>query len=257
MDYLIADKIIVPGKHEKHYTENIISLPTCYQPINDKLTISTSIPSRSTLGIPPKAFVFCAINHGYKVKPKNFSIWMSILKQVDQSILWLKHQNDWMISNLKQKASEHSIDPDRLVFAKRLRHDEYLAQFKQADLYLDTFNYNAGTTASDVLITGLPIVTKLGKTYASRMAASLLYALDMSELITTNPEEYEKTAVSLALNKSKLFAVKEKLQSNLRSSNLLNTKLYTQYLENGYIQAIQSNINGSSKQNIYVNEIND
>ena len=182
---------------------------------------------------------------------------MSILKQVDQSILWLKHQNDWMISNLKQKASEHSIDPDRLVFAKRLRHDEYLAQFKQADLYLDTFNYNAGTTASDVLITGLPIVTKLGKTYASRMAASLLYALDMSELITTNPEEYEKTAVSLALNKSKLFAVKEKLQSNLRSSNLLNTKLYTQYLENGYIQAIQSNINGSSKQNIYVNEIND
>ena len=158
-----------------------------------------------------------------------------------------------MVLNLKNEAQKRGIDTSRLVFAKQIAHDKYLAQFKQADLYLDTFNYNAGTTASDVLMAGLPIVTKMGETYASRMAASLLNAADMKELITKTVEEYENLALDLALNSSKLTALRERLQRRIQKTPIFNTKLYTRNLEAGYQIAYERYHYSNSTQNIHVN----
>ena len=157
-----------------------------------------------------------------------------------------------MVVNLQKEAQKRGIDPFRLVFAKRIAHEKYLAQFKQADLYLDTFNYNAGTTASDVLMAGLPIVTKMGKTYASRMAASLLNAAGMQELITKTAEEYEDLALELAVNSSKLSKLRERLQKRTETTPIFNTKLYTRNLEAGYQQAYDSYYYSNSVQNINV-----
>ena len=204
------------------------------------------------MGLPKDVFVFCAINQGYKINPTVFDIWMRLLHKVDRSVLWLKGQNDFMVSNLRIEAQKRGIDPSRLVFAKRIFHEQYLAQFKQADLYLDTFNYNAGTTASDVLMAGLPIVTKMGESYASRMAASLLNACSMNDLITETPEEYEKLALELAINPSKLLKLRERLQKNTKTTSIFDTALYTRNLEGAYQQAYDLYYSGNSTQNIEV-----
>ena len=227
-------------------------MPNSYQPTNDALVISENIPSKNDLKLPENTFVFCAINHSYKIRPTEFGIWMSLLTAVQDSVLWLKSQNKWMISNLKKEAEQRGIDSSRLIFAKRVSHEQYLAQFVQADLYLDTFNYNAGTTASDVLMAGLPIVTKTGTGYASRMAASLLSAANMKDLITNTPDEYEKLALDLAINPKKLRDVKERLQNNAKTTSIFDTNLYTLHLEQGYQQAYDNYYSDNIPQNIEV-----
>jgi protein O-GlcNAc transferase len=252
IDYIIADKILIPEAMESHYSEKLILMPNSYQPTNDALVISEDIPSKNDLGLPENAFVFCAINQSYKIRPTEFYIWMRLLTVVQGSVLWLKSQNKFMISNLKKEAEQRGVDASRLIFAKRVPHEQYLAQFQQADLYLDTFNYNAGTTASDVLMAGLPIVTKKGGSYASSMAASLLSAADMKDLITNTPNEYEKLALDLATNPKKLWDVKERLRNNAKTTSIFDTKLYTLHLEQGYQQAYDNYYSDNMPQNIEV-----
>ena len=250
IDYVIADKTLIPVEKEGFYKEKIIFMPDCYQPTNDNLTVSNSGLTKEDLGLPPDAFVFCAINQGYKIKAQEFDIWMRLLRHVNGSVLWLKNQNKWMVSNLRAEAKIRGIDPKRLIFTKHVPHDKYIAQFTQADLYLDTFIYNAGTTASDVLMAGLPLVTKIGDGYSSRMAASLLNACNMNELVTETPKDYESLALELAMNPKKLNKVKERMHKNIKCSSIFDTKLYTTYLEAGYEQAYDIFYSGKNPKNI-------
>lgn len=252
MDYIIADRILIPKELEGMYSEKIIFMPYTYQPTNHHLMSTDQNISRKVLGLPENKFVFCGINQSYKIKPVEFDIWMRLLENVNSSVLWLKEQNFGMVNNLRQEAELRGVDPCRLIFTRHVDEKIYVAQFKSADLYLDTFNYNAGTTASDVLMAGLPIVTKMGKSYASRMAASLLNAAEMPDLITNTAEQYENLALELAENPFKLNKVRVCLQNKIKTAPIFDTKMYTRSLEAAYQKAYNVNCSGNAVQNIHV-----
>jgi len=237
-DYLIADKTIVPTHLKEHYSEKIMHLPS-YQVNDSKRQISNRVFSREELGLPPTGFVFCCFNNNYKILPHTFDSWVKILKAVDSSVLMLVANDPLVQSNLKKEATLRGMDPNRLVFGKRIPREDYLARYKSCDLFLDTYPYNAGTTASDALWSGLPVLTLMGQSFASRVAASLLQAIDLPELITSNAPEYESMAIELATNPHKLNEIKQKLAAQRLSTPLFNTPLFTQYLESAYTQAIE------------------
>ena len=238
-DYLIADHTVIPENQKGNYTENIIYLPDCYMPHDNTRQISDKQISRSDCGLPDYSFVFCCFNKSFKITPNEFDIWMRLLSKVKHSVLWLYKSNKWCEHNLQIEASNRGIDPSRLIFADKLPLDEYLGRLKLADLFLDTFNFNAHTTASDSLWAGLPIITKMGKGFAARVAGSLLKSIKIPELITTSEEEYEALALSLATNPDKLAAIKNKLAENRNCTPLFNTEAYTENLEKAYKQAYQ------------------
>ena len=254
MDYIIADQNLIPNESQKYYTEKPIYLPHHYQAQDNTLHISDLTPSKSELGLPSDGFIFCAINNAYKITPSEFNIWMRLLQNVDGSVLWLLESNKWVKANLIKEACKRGIPSERLVFAQRVPHEKYLAQFRKADLYLDTFNYNAGATASNALWAGLPVLTKLGKGYTARMAGSLIASVGLSELITNNETEYEKLALELATNPEKLASIKQKLEINRLSKPLFNTELFTKHLEDGYQRAYQQYFEGKKAAAIYVPE---
>ena len=251
-DYIIADKNLIPIESQKYYSEKPIYLPHHFQAQDDTLPIADITLSRKKLGLPKDGFVFCSINNAYKITPSEFKIWMRLLKKIDGSVLWLLESNQRVKENLRKEAMKRGINSDRLVFAHRVAHEQYLSQFRQADLYLDTFVYNAGATASNALWAGLPVLTKLGKGYSARMAGSLLASMGLPELITTNETAYEKKALELATNSDQLEAIKQKLDKNRLGKPLFNTKLFTKHLENGYQQAQQQYQNGKNPRAIFV-----
>jgi len=230
---LIADPVIIPQDYHQYYSEKIVYLPA-YQVNDNQREISEKIFTRSELGLPADDFVFCCFNNNYKITPSTFDSWMRILLAVEGSVLFLLDANETATSNLKKEAEARGVIADRLVFAKPLPTPEYLARYRIADLFLDTLPYNAGTTASDALRMGLPVLTLMGKSFASRMAASLLNAVGLPELITINPEAYESLAIKLAKNPEELSKIKKKLINNLPTSALYNTKLFTQHIESAY-----------------------
>jgi protein O-GlcNAc transferase len=254
IDYIIADQNLIPKDYQRFYSEKPIYLPHHYQAQDDGLEIAAKIPTRLSLGLPEKGFIFCAINNTYKISSIEFDIWMRLLQKIDGSVLWLYESNKFVKDNLRKEASVRGIAPNRLIFAKRIPHDKYLAQLRQADLYLDTFNYNAGATASNALWAGLPVLTKQGKSYTARMASSLLKSLGMNELITTNELDYEKLALDLAQNTDKIAYIKQKLIKNRKSMPLFNTELFTRHLEDGYKRAYQKSLNGEKPDTIIVPE---
>ncbi|MDB2423536.1 tetratricopeptide repeat protein [Paracoccaceae bacterium] len=254
IDYIIADQNLIPNESQKYYSEKPIYMPHHYQAQDDTLSISEDIPSRSELGLPDNGFVFCAINNTYKITPSEFDIWMRLLQNVDDSVLWLLESNKWAKANLLKEANARGIVSERLVFAQKVSHEKYLAQFQQADLYLDTFNYNAGATASNALWAGLPVITKLGNGYTARMAGSLLASVGLPELITTKETEYEELALKLATNPEQLASIKQKLAVNRSSKPLFNTELFTKHLEDGYQKAYQRYFDGKEPEAIYVPE---
>jgi predicted O-linked N-acetylglucosamine transferase (SPINDLY family) len=207
---------------------------------------------RSDMGLPDDAFIFCCFNNNYKISPNEFDIWMRLLTKVENSVLWLRKSNQFSIINIKNEAQKRKVDPSRLVFADELPMDEHLARQRLADLFLDTFAFNAHTTATEALWAGLPIVTKLGKGFAARVAGSLLNAVDLPELITETEEDYEALILKLATNPTKLAKIKEKLANNRLNQPLFNTELYTRHLENGYQQAYQNYFDGNLPQTIMV-----
>ncbi|MDC0431328.1 hypothetical protein OAL97_02265, partial [Paracoccaceae bacterium] len=253
-DYIIADQNLIPNESQKYYSEKPIYLPHHYQAQDDTLVISDDTPSRSELGLPDNGFVFCAINNTYKITPSEFNIWMRLLQNVDGSVLWLLESNKWVKANLLKEANARGVTSERLVFTQKVPHEKYLAQFRQADLYLDTFTYNAGATASNALWAELPVLTKLGKGYTARMAASLLASVGLPELITKKEIEYEELALKLATNPEQLASIKQKLAANRLSKPLFNTKLFTKHLEDGYQQAYQRYIEKKDATVIYVSK---
>jgi predicted O-linked N-acetylglucosamine transferase (SPINDLY family) len=236
IDYIVADKTLIPEDSQEHYSEKVVYLPNSYQVNDRKRLISDKQFTRQELGLPENAFVFCCFNNNFKILPDTFNGWMRILNAVEGSILWLFQDNPYVVQNLKKAAQRQGIDSQRLVFAERAPLPEHLARHRYADLFLDTSPYNAHTTASDALWVGLPVLTLMGKSFASRVAASLLSAIGLQELITTTQEEYEALAIELAKNPQKLADIKVKLANNRLSTPLFDTPLFTKHLESAYIK---------------------
>jgi predicted O-linked N-acetylglucosamine transferase (SPINDLY family) len=234
IDYIIADKTLIPLESQSCYSEKVIYLPDSYQVNDRKRTILDRQFTRQELGLPENGFIFCCFNNNFKILPATFASWMRILKAVEGSALWLFQDNPWVVDNLKKEASNHGIDGSRLVFAERMPLSEHLARHQQADLFLDTAPYNAHTTASDALWTGLPVLTLMGRSFASRVAASLLNAIGLPELITNTQEEYEALAIELAMNPKKLADIKLKLAHTRLTTPLFDTPLFTKNLESAY-----------------------
>ena len=253
IDYLIADSTIIPEEYRNYYSEEIIYMPHSYQPTNNNRLISQKEMTRSGMGLPEDSFVFCCFNNSYKITSVEFDIWMNILKQVEGSVLWLLKTNKWAQANLRKEAENRGVNQDRIIFAGKLPQAEHLARQKLADLFIDTFNVNAHTTASDALWGGLPVVTKTGKGFAARVAASLLNAIDLPELVTENKKDYESLILELAHNREKLKEIKDKLVMNRISKPLFNSEMYTKHLENGYQQIYQNFIDGNKPKTININ----
>jgi predicted O-linked N-acetylglucosamine transferase (SPINDLY family) len=211
-------------------------LPNSYQVNDRQRIISDKQFTRQELDLPEASFVFCCFNNNYKILPATFASWMRILKNVEDSVLWLLQDNPWVAENLKREAMNHGIEASRLIFAGRMPPSEHMARHRQADLFLDTSPYNAHTTASDALWAGLPVLTLMGQSFASRVAASLLNAIGLPELITNTQEEYEALAIELALNPKKLAGIKLKLANNRLTTPLFDTPLFTKNLEAAYIK---------------------
>jgi protein O-GlcNAc transferase len=231
MDYIIADKVVVPAEQQAFYTEQLIYLPNSYQ-VNDNTRIITdNTPSRQEAGLPETGFVFCCFNNTCKIGEREFTLWMQLLVEIEGSVLWLYESNHWARDNLLHQAKSRGVDPGRLVFAQSLPHSEHLARHQLADLFLDTFNYNAHTTASDALWAGLPVLTHAGAGFPARVAASLLQALDLPELITHSEEDYVKLALDLARQPRLLTDLKEKLIENRLCTALFDTESFAEHLE--------------------------
>ena len=252
MDYLIADSTVVPKKMQKYYSEKIVYLPNSYQPNLSKLNISQVLLSRQEVNLPVKGFVFCCFNNKYKITPNTFASWMRILKETDGSVLWLLETNSIASKNLKKEAIKFEINEDRLIFAPHVSNDEHLKRIQLADLFIDTFPYNAHTTASDALRVGLPVLTRIGNSFASRVAASLLNNVTLPELITTSLKEYESLAIELATNPNKLKNIKDRLISNVITAPLYNTKLFTKNLESAFTIMHEKHQKGLECDYIYV-----
>ena len=234
MDYLIADRILVPERSQQHYSEKIVYLPGSYQVNDRQRRISERIYTRAEVGLPEQGFVFCCFNNNYKITPVMFDSWVRILNAVPGSVLWLFEDNATAATNLRKEAEQRGLDTKRLVFAKRMELSEHLARHRLADLFLDTLPCNAHTTASDALWAGLPVLTQAGESFAARVAASLLNAVGLPELITETQSQYESLAIELARNPARLSALKERLQQNRLTAPLFDTDLYTRNLEAAY-----------------------
>jgi len=250
MDYIIADEMLIPTQHQKYFSEKIIYMPDCFQVSDQKRVIGKGKLSRADYGLPETGFVFCCFNNNYKMTPGVFDSWMRIISSVEGSVLWLYESNDLIAEHLKSEAQARGVDTARLVFGRMLPQSEYLARYQIADLFLDTFPYNAGTTANDALWAGLPVLTHMGSSMASRMATSLLNTLGLSELITESSQDYEAAAIELGNNSEKINQIRQKLKKNKLTSPLFNTPLFTRNLEKVFRQIYERHHSGLSPDHI-------
>jgi predicted O-linked N-acetylglucosamine transferase (SPINDLY family) len=233
MDYIIADPTIIPKDQSRFYSEQVVWLPDTYQP-NDKRLISERLPTRGECNLPETGFVFCCFNSASKIIPEVFAVWMKLLEMVEGSVVWLLETNPTAMQNLRNDAKARGISSERLIFAPKLPVADHLSRHRHADLFLDTLPYNAHTTASDALWAGVPIVTCLGETFAGRVAASLLKAVGLPELITTSLADYEALALKLAREPSLLASIKAKLSRNRGTHPLFDTARFTHHIEAAY-----------------------
>ena len=253
MDYIIADQVVIPEKNQKFFKEKIIYLPSFYHISNDKKKISNKNYTYKDFNLPSDKFIFCCFNNILKINPNIFSLWMKILKKNENSVLWLKSNKTNVIKNLKLEADKSKINSDRIIFANRLKSSEdYLASYKLADLFLDTFPYNAHVTGCDALYSGLPILTLCGESFASRVGASLLNSLNMNELIAYSETEYVNKAYDLSINKKKITELKQELSNPLTIPKLFNSKLYVEKIETAYIEILEALKNKNTHKNIYI-----
>ena len=240
-DYIIADKIILPKKEKKNFTEEILYLPNCYQANQLKIDISQKNLTKEETGLPKENFVFGCLNNSYKITPLIFNSWMNILKECKKSILWLLETNDEGKKNLVKEAIKKDVDPKRIIFAKKLPVEEHLERLKYIDLFLDTSPYNAHTTASEVIRMGVPIVTLKGRSFASRVSSSILKNVGLKELITNNIDDYTNVAIKIANDKKKLWDLKNHLTKTNNTKKLFDNKKFTEDLEEIYKNIIKSN----------------
>jgi predicted O-linked N-acetylglucosamine transferase (SPINDLY family) len=234
MDYIIADRVVIPETQYDFYAEKIVYLPNSFQPTDRQRPISDKKFTRAEVGLPQDGFVFCCFNTNYKITPDVYDIWMRILKQVPGSVLWLVAEGPTVERNLRNEAAARGVSGERLIFAQRMPLAEHQARLQLAGLFLDTLPYNAGATATDMLWSGLPVLTRIGDTFVGRMAASLLNAIHVPKLIATTPEAYEQMAIDLATHPEKLAAIKNKLAENRLTTPLFDTELFTKHIEAAY-----------------------
>jgi len=234
IDYVIADRIVIPPGEERYFTEQVAWLPHSYQVNDATRAIAGRTPLRSEARLPDGAFVFCSFNNSYKITPEFFAVWMRLLAAVPHSVLWLLDDNPGARRNLQESARAAGVGPGRLVFAERMPHAEHLARHRLADLFLDNLPCNAHTTASDALWAGLPVLTCAGTTFAGRVAASLLQAVGLSELIAPNLQRYEALALEFARDPARLAACRESLARKRRTHPLFDTALFCRHIEAAY-----------------------
>ncbi|HXJ02867.1 MAG TPA: tetratricopeptide repeat protein [Micropepsaceae bacterium] len=236
MDYILADDIVIPPDHRRYYSESVVSLPDSYQSNDSKRRMSARVPSRSEAGLPQDGFVFACFNNSFKITPTMFDIWMRLLRDVPGSVLWLLEDSAVAVANLRREAEARGIAASRLVFAPRMSLEDHLARQRLGDLFLDTLPCCAHTTASDALFAGLPVLTVLGSTFAGRVAASLLHAVGLPELIAPSLADYETLARTLAREPARLAALKNKLAKNRDSTPLFDTARFTRHLDAAYAE---------------------
>jgi predicted O-linked N-acetylglucosamine transferase (SPINDLY family) len=256
MDYLIADRVVIPDEARRFYSERIVHLPDTYMPNDSARPIAEHAPTRAQAGLPQDGFVFCSFNNAYKFSPEIFDIWMRLLHAVENSVLWLPQGNEAAARNLKREAEARGIGADRLRFAPFLPNgDEHLARLRLADLFLDTLPFNAHSTAADALWAGLPLLTSTGGSFAGRVATSLLQAVGLPEMATQSLEAYEALALKLAREPAFLAAIREKLARNRRTHPLFDTKRYTRHLEAAYSEMWERHQRGEAPASFAVDRL--
>jgi predicted O-linked N-acetylglucosamine transferase (SPINDLY family) len=234
MDYILADEIVIPRGTTAEFSEQVVYLPDCYFPSSQR-RIGERKPQRSEFGLPDESFVFCCFNNRYKLTPTLFDIWMRLLRQIEDSVLWLIGGNASAEANLRREAHARKVDPARLVFAKKVPLDLHLARHRLADLFLDTLPYNAHTTANDALLAGLPVLTCAGGTFAGRVAGSMLRAIGLPELVAETLGQYETLALELATRPDQLAAVGQTLSRNRLTFPLFDTARTCRHIEAAYV----------------------
>jgi predicted O-linked N-acetylglucosamine transferase (SPINDLY family) len=252
MDYIIADHKLIPDGSRRGYSEKIAYLPNSYQANDRRRPIARHAPSREALGLPTTGFVWCCFNSTYKITPALFDLWMQLLRRTGGSVLWLLSDSEAATRNLRREAQARGVDAARLIFAPRLPLPDHLARHRTADLFLDTFPCNAHTTASDALWAGLPVLTRMGESFATRVAASLLNSIGLPELITTTPEQYEALAIELASHPARLDDIRRKLHGNRSTAPLFDTPLFTRHIEDAYLQMYERYQSGLEADHIRV-----
>jgi protein O-GlcNAc transferase len=252
IDYIIADKIIIPESSRNHYSEKIVYLPNSYQVNDRKRLISNALISRSEMGLPKDGFVFCCFNNTYKITPAIFDSWMHILKNVDGSVLWLLGGLEVANHNLRKESHLRGVDPQRLIFAERMNLPEHLNRHRLADLFLDTSPCNAHTTASDALWAGLPVLTYSGNTFSGRVCASLLSAIGLPDLIAASMSDYEYKAISLGNDREKLQQLTQKLNDNRLKTPLFDTEKYCVHIEKAYKAMFGRYVDGLDPDHIFI-----
>ncbi len=252
IDYIVADKNLISHDTKKFYSEKIIFLPNSYQPNTKDTKISDKKLTKAKLGLPGDKFVFCCFNQHQKINPFIFDVWMRVLKKNPNSVLWLLDDNIYSNKNLLNEGVKRGVDNNRIIFAKRLPLEEHLDRIKFGDLFLDTFPYTAHTTCSDALRVGLPVLTLKGKSFASRVAASLLNTIKLDDLISKNLEEYEAIANKIISDPTYLKKIKNKLNENILKTPLYNSKLFTKNLELGYEKVFENYKNNQPLKNFEI-----
>ncbi|WP_140918300.1 O-linked N-acetylglucosamine transferase, SPINDLY family protein [Limnobaculum xujianqingii] len=245
-DYIIGDPVVTPIEHAEHFSERLALMPHCYQPNDDTKKVG-SRPTRAEQNLPEDAFVFCSFNQIMKYTPETFALWCKLLHNVPNSVLWLLTSTSIPVNNLRAEAVKNGIDPQRIIFADTLPVEQHLGRLQLADLALDTYPVGSHTTASDTLWAGVPLVTRLGSLFASRVAASLLTAIGLPELVTETDEDYYQLALSLANDPARIQQLKEKLAANHTTSPLFDTERFTRDLERLYQAIWQQHSEGNAK----------
>ena len=248
LDYIVLDDKLICEENKKFFSESLIVLPDTYQPNEDKKEIDNKVLTKDELGLPKSNFVFSCFNSHQKIMPNIFEVWMNILKKKNDSVLWLLKDNDISEKNLKMQAENNNVNPERLIFADHLPLDQHLSRLKLADLVLDTFPYNAHTTCSDSLRMGVPVLTLKGKSFASRVATSLLTSMSLSELVTEKLNDYEEKALKISNNPEMLDQLKDKILRNRENSNVFKPQIFTNNIEKSYKKVYQNFIDGFSPQ---------
>lgn len=254
MDYLIADRFLVPEHQQQHYAEKIVWLPDCFQPNDGRRQIGPA-PQRADLGLPAGGIVLCSFNNPCKLTPAVFSVWMRLLRAAPSAVLWLFSSTASVSDNLRSAAAEHGIDPNRLVFAPRVDYPTHMARLQQADLFLDTAPFNAGATASDALSAGVPVLTVAGESFSSRMAGSLVTCLGFPELVTESLEGYEQRALDLVRKPSELSVFREALITRRESHRFFDSIRYCRHLEAAYVAMRAALERGDAPRSISVDTI--
>ena len=252
MDYLIADPVVVPPASYGFYAEKIVQLPHSYQVNDAERPIADTPWRRADAGLPEAGFVFCCFNNSFKINPEVLDAWMRILSQVEDSVLWLLEDTPAAARHLVQEAARRGVAAERLVFAPRVPVAEHLARHRLADLFLDTLPYNAHTTASDALWAGLPVLTCMGDAFASRVAASLLTAVGLADLIAPDRSAYERLAVDLATAPDRLGVIRRRLADKRLTMPLFDTALSTRHIEAAWVAMMDRHRRGLAPEHLQV-----